>query len=88
MPERNEQKKLRFLLKGYDEVAQVNEINNVLLLIRRVVDDAQRRSARNLLIVYMLISLMKTKRKLFDDPELDRLVKEARRRDIFGKAKL
>jgi len=59
MPERQEQKKLRFLLKGYDEgwlkyepkekreidfnrytVAQVNEINNVLLLIRRIVDDA------------------------------------------------
>jgi hypothetical protein len=31
---------------------------------------------------------MKKGRKLFDDPELDRLVKEARRRDIFGKARL
>jgi len=59
MPERKEQKKLRFLLKGYDEgwlkyepkekkeidfnkytIAQVNEINNVLLLIRHIVDDA------------------------------------------------
>lgn len=59
MPERQEQKKMRFLLKGYEEgwlkyeprekkeidfnkytIAQVNEINNVLLLIRRIVDDA------------------------------------------------
>lgn len=59
MPEREEQKKLWFLLKGYEEgwlkyepkekkeidfnkytVAQVNEINNVLLLIRRIVDEA------------------------------------------------
>jgi len=31
---------------------------------------------------------MKKERKLFDDPELDRLVKEARRRNIFGKVKL
>lgn len=59
MPERKEQKKLRFLLKGYEEGwlkyepkddkpidwikytnAQINEINNVLLLIRQVVDEA------------------------------------------------
>ena len=59
MPERAEQKKLRFLLKGYEEgwlkyeprekkeidfnkytIAQVNEINNVLLLIRHIVDQA------------------------------------------------
>jgi len=31
---------------------------------------------------------MQPKRKLFDDPELDKLVKEARRRHIFDKVKL
>lgn len=59
MPERKEQKKLRFLLKGFEEgwlkyepkddkpidwikytQAQINEINNTLLLIRHIVDDA------------------------------------------------
>lgn len=59
MAERQEQKKLRFLLKGYEEgwlkyeprekkeidfnkytIAQVNEINNVLVLIRHIVDEA------------------------------------------------
>lgn len=33
----------------------------------------------------MLIVVMQPKRKLFDDPELDRLVKEARRRHIMDK---
>ena len=61
MAERKLQKKMHFLLKGYDEgwlkyeprekkeidftkytIAQVNEINNVLILIKRVVDDAYR----------------------------------------------
>jgi hypothetical protein len=32
--------------------------------------------------------VMKPDRKLFDDPELDRLVKEARKRHIFDKTKL
>ncbi len=59
MPERKEQKQLRYLLKGYAEgwlkyepkdektidwikytQAQINEINNVLELIRKIVDDA------------------------------------------------
>lgn len=61
MPEREEQKKLRFLLKGFEEgwlkyepkdekpinwikytTAQINEINNVLVLIRKIVDEAYR----------------------------------------------
>jgi len=61
MPEREEQKKLWFLLKAYDSgwlkyeprekkdidfskytIAQVNEINNVLLLIKRIIDEAYR----------------------------------------------
>jgi len=59
MPERKDQKKLHFLLKGYDEgwlkyepkddktidwikytTAQINEINNVLVLIKNVVNQA------------------------------------------------
>jgi len=59
MAERKLEKKLHFLLKGYDEgwlkyepkekkeidfnrytIAQVNEINNVLVLIKRIVDEA------------------------------------------------
>jgi non-ribosomal peptide synthetase component E (peptide arylation enzyme) len=59
MSERKTQKKLRFLVKGYDEgwlryeprskkeidfakytIAQINEVNNVLILIRRIVDSA------------------------------------------------
>jgi len=31
---------------------------------------------------------MKAERKLFDEPELDRMVKEARRRKIFSKVRL
>ena len=31
---------------------------------------------------------MKQEKKLFDDPELDRLWKEARRRHVFTKVKL
>ena len=61
MPERKDQKQLRYLLKGYDEgwlkyepkdektidwikytQAQINEISNVLELIRKIVDDAYR----------------------------------------------
>ena len=36
----------------------------------------------------VFIISMQPKRKLFDDPELDRLVKEARSRHIFDKVKL
>ena len=62
MAERKEQKKLRFLLKGYDEgwlkyepkddkpidwikytQAQINEINNVLVLIKHIIDEAYHR---------------------------------------------
>ena len=32
--------------------------------------------------------IMRTKRKLFDDPELDAMFKEIRRRHIFDKVKL
>ena len=59
MSERKTQKRLKFLVKGYDEgwlkyepkgkkeidfakytLAQINEVNNVLILIRRIVDNA------------------------------------------------
>jgi len=39
-------------------------------------------------IFHVLNMPMKAERKLFDEPELDRMVKEARRRKIFSKVRL